>query len=106
MPSHTAGLLAGSLMTQDSFVDAGACSVSGGQARAEDFFDFHSSGTVADVQHPSASLTIEATGADQFVALEAENREAVAECRHFFYEAPSGDSSPPSAALTEACPAE
>jgi hypothetical protein len=92
-------------MTQGSFVDAGACSVGTGQGRAEDFFDSNSSGTAVDIRHPSASLTIEATGADEFAVLEAENREGVAECRNLFDEAPSGDSSPPSAALTAACPA-
>jgi hypothetical protein len=78
-------------MTQDSFVDAGACSVSGGQARAEDSSTPNSSGTAPDIRQMPDCTTIEATEADEFVVLEFENREAVAVRRNSFYEGPSGD---------------
>lgn len=78
-------------MTRDSFVDAGACSVSGGQPRAEDFSTPNSPGTAADIRRLPESPTIEATEADEFAVLEFENREAVADCRNSLYAGASGD---------------
>lgn len=79
-------------MTQDdSFVDAGACSVSGGQPGAEDSSAPNPSGPAPDIRHLPDSPTIEAGEADEFVVLEFESREAVADCQNSFHEGASGD---------------
>lgn len=78
-------------MRQGSFVDAGACSVSGGQPRAEDFSTPNSPGTAPDIRYLRDSPTIEATEADEFEVLEFEIREAVADRRSSLYEGTSGD---------------
>lgn len=78
-------------MTQDSFVDAGACSVSAARTRAEDCSTPNSSGTAPVIRRQPESPTIEATEVDEFVAVELESREAAADCRSSLYEGSSGD---------------
>lgn len=79
-------------MTNESLPAGKACSVSSGESRAQDSLGADSSATGADIRHPSASLTIEATEADGFLVLELDDTPSDAHFGDFSDEARSGAS--------------